>query len=721
VSEQLYRAYLARRTLVSGGRIPARWTRDGALWYVEGGPEDTVIQRVDPATGETAPLFDVAAVRASLAAATGHEPPYRGLPFDAFREDERGRVGFDYEGKRWRLDPRTNAVERLDDEPERLRPRTYLGRAFPYLVEASEFPERRSPNGQWFAGVRDHDVVLRSTKDGREQRLTHDGTLEQPWEVDPRDVVDPWSPDSATLFVTRRDTTGVFRMPRVNWLKPFEEVEYIPYQKAGARLDRIQPVLLDVRSGRQAPVQLGPLEDRYVSLLGWHGPDEALVIVYTRDLKRVDILAAHRETGAVRTLLTEQTSTFVKIQHEAWSGAHGFTRLPDGSGFLWESTRNGWNHLYRYTWDGELVGQLTAGDWPVHGVEHVGADGLVYFTAAIDSARPYDVHVCRTALAGGRVEQLTRERGIHEPSFAPGGTVFLDTHSSVDRPHRTELVRVDGTPLRVLSEMDVSRLLEIGYTPPEELVVQAADGETELWGVMYKPTGFDPSGSYPVIEYIYGGPQTITAQRDFSIPEHDHYALPWALAQLGYVVVCLDARGTPGRSKAFQDAVHGNWRAGIPDHVAAMRQLCDRHPFLDRSRIGIYGHSWGGYYSLCALIEAPDVYRASVSSAPGPDPWDMIIWEPYLDLPSRNRAAYDEANLVEQAHRVQGKLMLVVGTSDHANINTTMKLTRTLVDAGVEHELVVFPQAGHGFEGADQEYYLRKLTGWFERNVKSPG
>jgi dipeptidyl aminopeptidase/acylaminoacyl peptidase len=716
--EQVYRAYLNRQELVSGGAVPSNWTQDGGFWFVKGEPENTVILKVDLETGEAVPMFDVPTVRAALTAATGHEPPYSGLPFVTFTQTADGQVEFQYDDARWRLDPATSRLERVEPEPDRLKPGTWVGHIFPYIVEKMEVPEARSPSGAWFAGVREDNIVLRSTRDGREQQLTSDGTPDVYWDIDSQRV-SPWSPDGLTLLAYRRDMTGVFRMPRVHWLKPFEEVEFIPYQKAGAKLDRIEPVFVDLRSGRQIPVALDELEDRYPVLLGWH-PDgsEALISVYTRDCKRVDIIAANRVTGAVRTLLSETARTFVKVQHDAFAGKPGFHVLPDGGGFLWVSTRDGWNHIYRYDWNGELVGQLTSGEWPVYEVVHSGSDGFVYFTGAIDQSRPYDVHVCRVPLSGGEIEQLTHEKGIHSVSFAPGGQVFLDTHSTVDRPTRTDLVRADGTRVMTVSEMDISRLEFVGYTPAEEFTVKAADGETDLWGVLYKPFDFDPSISYPVIEYIYAGPQTIAAQRFFSITER-HYSTAWALAQLGYIVVCLDGRGTPGRSKAFLDVIYGNWDAGVPDHAGAIRQLCARHPWMDAHRVGIFGHSWGGYFSACALMYYPEVYHASVSSAPGPNPWDLMIWEPYLDLPQRNPEAYDRSNLLEQAEKVKGKLMLVVGTSDHYNINTTLKMTRALIDKGIDHELVVLPQAHHGYTGLDQEYYLMKLTGWFDRHVKN--
>jgi dipeptidyl aminopeptidase/acylaminoacyl peptidase len=726
---EVYRAYLTRDELVSSGTVPPRWTADGTgLWRIGGAAEGVEIQRIDLRDGTTDEPFDNASVRRTLAAATdgmeNAEPS-----FSAFADLGNGRIVFDYGGQSWILDAPTSTIGPSSRSEPESDPRIWLGHAFPYIVEKEEMLEVPSPDGQWFLSVRDNNLILRSTQHDAIKQVTSDGIPDRYWDLHASHVTDPrpqpnvWSPDSQTVLAYIRDIEGVFRMPKIDWLNPVEEVTFIPYQKAGGKLDRFDPVLLDVQTGHRTPVKLETSEDRYVFFLGWHpapSPDraEAFLIVYTRDFKQLEIVAVARATGDVRLVLREQAPTFVKVQHEAFSRRHGFHALPDGTGFLWLSTRSGWNHIYSYDWTGNLVGELTQGEWPVRAINHVGRDGFVYFTASPDQDLPYDLHVCRVALEGGPTERLTHERGIHNPSFAPSGNAFLDTHSAVARPTRTDLVRSDGQRLATLATMDIGRLETIGYVAPEEYVVKANDGATDLWGVMYKPFDFDPSKSYPVLEYIYGGPQTITAQRAFAVNADRYHHPIWALAHLGYVVVCLDARGTPGRSKAFQDAVYRNWSVGIPDHVAGMRELLARHSWLDAGRVGIFGHSWGGHSSLAALIEAPDLYRAAVSSAPGPDPLDMIIWEPYLDLPARDRTPYDRANLITQVHKITGRLMLVVGTADHANINTTFRLVKALVDEQIDHELVVLPGAGHVFEDGDRAYYLEKLRSWFDRHVK---
>jgi dipeptidyl aminopeptidase/acylaminoacyl peptidase len=182
----------------------------------------------------------------------------------------------------------------------------------------------------------------------------------------------------------------------------------------------------------------------------------------------------------------------------------------------------------------------------------------------------------------------------------------------------------------------------------------------------------------------------------------------------------LDARGTPGRSKAFHDSVYGNWNAGVPDHVGAMRQLCKRHSWMDADRVGIVGHSWGGYYATYALANAPDVYHAAVAYSPGYDPWDNVLYEPYLGMPRQNRAAYEQADLSRQADKIKRPLLIASGTSDNV-LGSVMKMTRALIEAGICHELVIVPEAFHHFTGHEEDYFLMKLIHWFDRYVKNRG
>ena len=741
-SKEVFASYLECQNLVNKGVISPNWSDDGSrFWYLGGTPNDREFYQVDLDSGKTQVIFDVERLRQVMAAEVGCESNCNGVPFETFEMLGDEEIQFEYNGQFWILDvseytlqKRMEADNIESPSSDGVQLNTWLrqGNIFHHQIPTSEQP---SPDGCWLASIKNNNVVLRSTMDERYQSMTDCGTDSNFWDLDVINFPLPknsifystpvlsWSPDSLTLLTYKRDITGVFQHPRVHWLKPFEEVEYIPWTRAGARMERIQPVFIDVRSGCQIPVELDQLEDRYIHLLGWLPcGSEVLLIVYDRYFKSVEIVAANVMTGATRPIMQETSDTFVKIQHDAIIfGSHGFKILPDSSGFLWLSTMDGHNHIYHYDLSGNLVSQLTKGDWPVHGGMEILADGFVYFVAAIDIDRPYDAHICRVLLSGGQIEQLTTSQGIHRPIFSPNNKMhtFIDIHSAIDRPVQTDLVKTDGTYLTTLEKMEFSLLSEIGYVPAEEYIVKAADGETDLWGVMYKPYDFDPKERYPVIEYIYGGPQINSVERSFSLNESTHFGkIPRALAQLGYIVVCLDARGTPNRSKAFQDVVYQAWEVNvIPDHAAGISQLCERHSWMDVNRVGITGHSWGGYYSTLALIQAPNVYSTAVSSSPGAyDLWGYAIHEPYLGSPKENRAPYDNASLIARAGEVKGNLMIVAATSDH--IVSPIKMTHALMQAGIDHEFVLLPDTPHAYSGKAEDYFMMKLTGWFKRHLQ---
>jgi dipeptidyl-peptidase 4 len=369
-----------------------------------------------------------------------------------------------------------------------------------------------------------------------------------------------WSPDGNRIAAYRVDLTGVSKSPQVHYLKRDDEVVHRHHAKAGGVLERYELFLLDVYGRPPVPIDLGDTTDTYPVFAGWL-PDASAVLVlqFDRLLTRVDAYLADATTGDTIHLFSEEADTFIRIHHDIYYGRKvGLDLTPDGRHLIWESTRDGWTHLYLYSVEtGELVRQLTSGAWPVDRVRQVTADGTVVFTARIDQQRPYDLHVCSVPLAGGEVRQLTTEPGVHTFIPAPSGTAFIDTCSTPDQPPVTVLRGMDGRVRAELVRADISTLQEtVGWTAPEQFTVKAADGDTDLWGVMYKPSDFDPARTYPVIEYVYGGPQIAVATHSFASHEAGFAKQAQALAQLGYITVVLDARGTPGRSKAFHDVVH---------------------------------------------------------------------------------------------------------------------------------------------------------------------
>jgi dipeptidyl aminopeptidase/acylaminoacyl peptidase len=394
------------------------------------------------------------------------------------------------------------------------------------------------------------------------------------------------------------------------------------------------------------------------------------------------------------------------------------------------SERDGWYHLYLYDLEGNLIRRLTEGAFPV--LEVIAVDekaGWVYFTAHGDQQRLYDTHLYRVNLKGKDFTRLTEGTGQHGSDFrgrgsppirfTPSKEFFLDTHSSVDRPPAVELRRADGTLLQILSKANIDALKEeLKWSPPEEFVVKAADGKTDLYGVLYKPYDFDPNKKYPVIETIYAGPQSTQVRRTFTGGGYTR-----ARAQLGFITFMVDGRGTPERGKGFQDVVYGNiGRNEIPDHMATLKQLAEKRPYMDLSRVGIYGFSFGGYFATRAMLLAPGVYHvgvAAASAAMGGQPNFSRAVEPYMGLPQNNKDTYEYSSNLRLAGNLKGKLLLIHGTSDDDVLfSTTMKMVEALIRAGKPYDLIVLPEERHRLTKTGATYMVEAIRRYFQEHLK---
>ncbi|MDA2930967.1 S9 family peptidase, partial [Acidobacteria bacterium AH-259-O06] len=725
ISEQeaMYYRYMEFPSYVKGGSIDPHWMADGSsFWYAEGAPANTVIYNVDPRANTKTPLFETARLRQALTPLLGHEPPYQGLPFDRFTFVDKSEkaVKFNMEDKEFILQLDTYAITRapvLSETEKSRRVPQIVWKVFPR--SAPDLMEVLSPDGRWFAGLKEYNLWLRSTYDGRSVQLTTDGIEDYKWGgYEQRWAW--WSPDSFKLALKKEDWRKVPKIPVVHWLKPVEEVDWEQYppraSRAGGPTYQTELFILDILSKRQVHVDIGEEPDQFIDFLGWR-PDGSELLFLRRDrvYKKYDLMAADGATGTSRLVLTETENTWVRTP--------GFTLLGDGKRFIWMSERDGWRHLYLYDLDGTLIQRLTEGAFSVVRVIAVDEQvGWVYFTAHGDQQRPRDTHLYRVNLEGKNFTRLTegagqhgRWRGSPPIRFAPSREFFLDTHSSVDRPPAVELRRADGTLLRTLSKANIDALKEeLQWSPPEEFVVKAADGKTDLHGVLYKPYDFDPDKRYPVIEWIYGGADSIQVQRTFTA-RYWMVVQAQALAQLGFITFIVDGH----LSKALLDVFYGNVGREIPDHVATLKQLGAKRPYMDLSRVGIYGYSRGGTNTLRAMLLAPDVYHVGVAGSPSSQVWA----EGKMGLPKNNKQGYEYSSNLRVARNLKGKLLMIIGTSDinGPSFAETMKMVEAFIRAGKPYDLAVFPEQPHPthkWTPVSFRYMQEAIRRYFQEHLK---
>ncbi|MCY1054622.1 DPP IV N-terminal domain-containing protein [Nannocystis sp. SCPEA4] len=671
------------------------WLSDDRFVHWPGvGPNRGTFEIVDPQARTVAPLLARAELSAQLAGVTVPEDYLQfALAPDSTRlvfriADKTFALGLD--------DRRVVALAADDVAAHVLAPDTVLA------------PDRRA-----FLVRRGHGFAVLAA-DGR-ALVERDGEPEAAWKL-PRTA---WSPDSRHLAVWNRDARAVHKVPIVDYTTALEEVKQVPYVKTGTPLVRAELHLVEPATGRVVTAAL-PGDESYDWLAGWR-PDgsEALVLRLARDGKRLDLLAVAPATGDVRLLVREEQPDSFVADVGFDEGGWQQQVVPLTDGLLWISERDGWRHVYRYDYSGELEGQLTRGSFPVHQVLAVTPerDALLVLASAEPDA-PYDRLVYRVPIAGGALTRLSGDAGMHRPSVSPSGRYSIDGHSARTRPRAWDVIAVDSGAAFRYAEADASAVIALGYQSPEAIVTTAADGVTRLHGTLFKPVDFDPRRRYAVIDLIYAGPFISVVPWTYVGTSESRIAE--GLAQMGFVVMVLDARGTPGRGKAFQDATYGRFgQIEIPDHLAALDQAAATRPYMDLQRLGIYGHSWGGYFALRAMLTAPDRFVAGYAGAPGDLTEDALCNEPNLGLLAANPAAYAAGSNLPLAGNLRGALKLMHGTSDdQAPISTTMRMADALIRADRRFELLIMPGTGHNPE--PRRYYYDDVRRFFADKLGPP-
>jgi dipeptidyl aminopeptidase/acylaminoacyl peptidase len=562
---------------------------------------------------------------------------------------------------------------------------------------AKAAPKRpgQSPDGAWTVRFEQHNVVL-VARDGTSKPLTTDGTAAQPY----REPIS-WSPDSRHCVVMRvrevprREVTVVEAAPR-GQLQP-KLLKY-DYFKPGDALPQARPALLDVAAKKLTLVA----DDLFPDAFGEKGRldvrwsprgDEFYFSYNQRGHQLYRILAVDAASGRVRTVVEERSKTFIE-----WSGKTWREWLAGTGELLWMSERDGWTHLWLYdVKTGAVKNQVTRGDWVVRSVLHVdAAQRQVWFLAGGVRAgdEPYYRQLCRVNFDGTGFRQLTEADGDHAVEFSPDRRFFTARWSRVDHPTVTELRRsADGSLVCTLERADISRLQEAGWTVPERFVAKGRDGRTDIHGILIKPSHFDPQKKYPIVEEVYAGPHGSFAPKSFGRLMRQH-----VLAELGFIIVQADGMGTNHRGRAFHDVCWKNLEdAGFPDRIAWIKAAAQTRPWMDLTRVGIYGGSAGGQSALRALIDHHNFYHVAVADCGCHDNrMDKIWWnEQWLGWPLDE--SYVRSSNVEHAARMQGRLLLLVGELD-TNVDpaSTFQVVSALQKAGKDFEFMPIMGTGHG-------------------------
>lgn len=586
--------------------------------------------------------------------------------------------------------------------------------------------EAVSPDGRWAVSATGYDLQVRDLRDGTVRRLTHDGKdgnaygSHEALEVPPAKQGLPpavyFSPGSRRILTYRLNYANVPELNLVVARSGGKRPESRTYRFAmpGDPVAHATWMILDLADGarvdvRHPPMPIRPIDDPKAQ---WSSDGRSIFFLEEEaGYARAWIRAIDARTGEVRTLLEETTDTVL-------SRSPILKTFGDGSRLIWSSERDGWRHLYLVdAHNGGIVRQLTRGAWAVHRVPFVDAEGgWLYFVARGREAGrdPYYRHLYRIRLDGTGLTLLTPEDADHDVAFSPDGSVFVDTYSRVDAPPVSVLRRAAGGPATELQRADIRRLLAAGWRFPERFSVKARDGVTDLYGVLFLPSDFDPRHRYPVIDSIYPGPQQTRAPKSFKLDDAQ------ALAELGFVVVAIDGMGTPGRSRAFREVSYRNLgeAGGLPDHVAGLRQLARERPWMDLSRVGIYGHSGGGFASTRAILAYPDFYKVAVSSSGNHDQriYHAGWGERFQGYPDGdNYAGIDNASL---AGDLKGKLLLVHGDADN-NVHPahTLALAKALIEADKDFDLLILPGQRHGYQGRAKDYFTRRRWDYFVRHL----
>jgi dienelactone hydrolase len=702
------------------------WLDGTHFWYVDHDAHGDHYLQMDVSSGKASPLFDHVKLANALTKAGAKSAKADKLGITDFRVAADGRDQVDVGGTTYLCNLKA-AGECVDKST---------------LVKTGKEPGVLSPDRKQEAFIRNWNLWVRDAATGKETQLTTDGvenfgyaTDNAGWKHTDNAILE-WSPDSKQIATFQQDQRLDGDMYTVTTRIGHPELQAWKYPLPGDKnITMIERVVIDVPGHKVVRLKMEP--DQHRSTLcddvscgedggwddvKWSQDGHTLAFVSTsRDHKHETFRIADTKTGEVRTVFHEDVPTY----YESGNGAVNWRYLPDTHEAIWFSERNNWGNLYLYDLaDGKLKHAITTGEGNVTEVLKVDPKTRTVWFRGVGrtpGVNPYYQQFWKVSLDGGEPVLLSPENADHTITMSEDGKYFVDSYSTLSAPPIAVLRDAnDGHTVASVAKADISRLVATGWQPPELITVKARDGKTDLYGLMFKPTHFDPNKKYPIVDYIYPGPQTGSVYTYGFMPSQID---DQSLAELGFIVVAIDGMGTPWRSKSFHDAWFGNMGDNtLPDQVTAIKQLAQRYHWIDLDRVGIWGHSGGGDATADAMFRYPDFFKVGWSESGNhenrdyEDDW-AEKWQGLLTTNKDGSTNYDNQANEYQAKNLKGHLMLTHGTiDDNVPFYNTLLVVDALMKANKDFDMLMVPNQHHGYAAATP-YITRRRWDYFVTNL----
>lgn len=672
--------------------------------------------KVDPNSQNRTPLFDDRTEQAIISQfneATMSE--VTALPFDSFEFVMNNEAIF------FEVDE-TDFVFHLDERKLRklFKPEIERFRYDDELMRRMETSQlwngTYSNDYSKFAFVKGYDIYLVDTETKEEKRLTY-GSEEKmngkpswvyPEEFGQREAY--WfSPDGSKIAYLQYNETEVFQYPVIHETDFEAGLELMRYPKAGEENPTVNLFIVDIESGEVEQVPTNSNPDTYIVRPIWRNDGTELTFRrLNRQQNHLEFLAYDIQKQTVRTIFEEREDAYINLHDN-------FVQLDDNKSFIWTSEVSGYNHIYHYNFDGKLIKQITEGDWPVSGIENIDQKKKkIYFTGYQNMGLDRYFYVIN--FNGKGMKTLSEEPGRHTISMNDAGTYYTDAFSSFDHPYEVNLFSSNGKLVRNLLTANTENVEKNNLQKPEMVTIKSADGSEDLPVLVYKPVDFDPNKKYPVVLPLYGGPESQDVNNGYK--DADGYQ---RLAQLGFIVIRANYRGSGNRGKDFATLHYGGLGSiEIDDYAHVIKEITKRD-YADETRVGVYGHSYGGYATSLLMLRYPEVFNVGIAGAPVTDwrSYDTIYTERYMDTPQRNLAGYEYGSAMNYAENLTGKLLLVHGTIDNnVHPGNTVQLQNALILADKKFDLMTYPANRHGIRGAHGQHYNKLRLNYLIENLQ---